>query len=83
MVVKRRPLTNTVTVRQLTCGSRCSRNVRLCPRTQAFVDGKTNADAAEMGPRLCWLDASVPAAIAAAIAVTATVTATRRVTRLN
>jgi hypothetical protein len=83
MVLKWRPLTDTVTVRHLTCGRFRSRNVRLCPLTQTFVDGRMKADAAEIGGRFDLPDATVAAAIAVAIATIVTETAPHRVIRLN
>ena len=83
MVLKCRPLTDTVTERHLTCGSLRSRNVRLCPLTQTFVDGRMIAAAAEIGFGFGLPDASVPAAIAVAIAATVTVTAPNQTNRLN
>jgi hypothetical protein len=81
MVLKCRPLTDTVTVRHLTCGRLRSRNVSVCALTQTLVEGRLNANAGEM----CfgWPARSAADARAVVTARAATVTAHNRTKRLN
>jgi hypothetical protein len=76
MVLACPPLTDTLTERHVTWRSFRSRKVRVCPLTQAFVEGNTNAAPEEIGARL-----PAPRARPAERAATVTIPTANRVDR--